>query len=197
MAIPLTECGALILAGGRSKRMGCCKATLPIGETTILQHTIQELALFPELLLSANEPDMYIEFQGAVVKDRYINCGPLAGIHAGLCTTEKKYLFCVPCDMPCFTSRLIKPMVEAFQEGIDALICVDDSGNIQPLCGIYSKSALPFIEQALMVGNLRMKNILKIIQSRYFLTTDYADHVTFLNLNTPEEYKQYIKSIKL
>lgn len=196
MAIKLAECEALILAGGRSRRMGRCKASLSIGATTILQHLIGELALFPEVMLSANEPDLCARFRGTVVKDRYMNCGPLAGIHAGLCATRKRYLFCVPCDMPCFTSKLIKPMLEAFQTDLDALVCVDSAGKEHPLCGIYAKPALPYIERALMAGDFRVKQLLQTITSRHFLSKSYVDDETFLNLNTLQEYQRFLGSMK-
>lgn len=192
MAISPTECDAWILAGGKSRRMGRCKAFLPIGPTTILQYLTQELSSFSQVYLSANDSALYAGFPGPVVRDRYPNCGPLAGIHTGLCTTDKDYLFCVPCDMPCFTRNLIPPMLEAFQRDLDALVCMDSAGAIHPLCGIYAKSALPAMEKALQTGTLRMKSLLQTLRCGYLSSQSYVDDSTFLNLNTPEEYARFI-----
>lgn len=197
MAIALAECGALILAGGRSRRMGRCKASLSMRATTLLQHLMGELNLFPELILSSNEPALCIGHRGMVVKDKYINCGPLAGLHAGLCATGKQYLFCVPCELPCFTSRLIEPMLDAFQTDLDALVCVDSTGKEHPLCGIYAKSALPHIEQALIAGDFRVKHLLQTITNRHFLSKSYVEDRAFLNLNTPQEYQSFLDSMEL
>lgn len=196
MAISWRECGALILAGGRARRMGRCKATLPIGEGTLLQHLVQELAPCAEINLSANDPRQYPRFPGRVIPDRYPGCGPLAGIHAGLRATALPYLFCVPCDMPCFTGRLIPPMLAAFDRDLDALVCVDGGGRVQPLCGIYAKSALPVMEQALEAGDLRVMALLDRIRTGYVSAPPDMGGRVFLNLNTPEAYRAYLESVR-
>ena len=56
MAISRSDCAALILAGGKSSRMGRCKALLSLEGRTFLQRLTDTLDGFPHLYLSANDP---------------------------------------------------------------------------------------------------------------------------------------------
>ena len=72
--------GAVILAGGHSRRMGQCKAKMVIGGETLLARTVRQLADFPELWLSANDPGLAEGLPVLLAADRYPDAGPLAGI---------------------------------------------------------------------------------------------------------------------
>ena len=56
MSITKEKCGAVLLAGGKSRRMGQCKALLEVEGETLLQRTVRMLAAFEELWLSTNDP---------------------------------------------------------------------------------------------------------------------------------------------
>ena len=121
MAISRSDCAALILAGGKSSRMGRCKALLSLEGRTFLQRLTGALDGFPHLYLSANDPALARGFPGTAVADRYAGAGPLAGLHAALSASRWPYLFCVPCDLPLLPASLAQPMLDAFPEGCDAL----------------------------------------------------------------------------
>lgn len=141
-------CAGAILAGGQSRRMGQCKALLPLQDGTMLEHITRQLDLFPERWLSANDPVLGIGFPGDTIADIYPGCGPLAGIHAVLSKMNKPWVLCVSCDMPRFSRELAAAMLAAFPPQADALICVDGTGQTHPLCGIYARAALPVLERA-------------------------------------------------
>lgn len=89
MGISADHCGAVILAGGRSRRMGCCKATLKINGKTMLERLSESLRSFDEQILSANDPSLAEGLPVRLVPDRYPDSGPLGGLHAALSATEK------------------------------------------------------------------------------------------------------------
>lgn len=181
-------CAAVVLAGGQSRRMGRCKALLPLEDGTMLAHITKQLEGFPERWLSANDPALGDGFPGKIVPDIYPGYGPLAGLHAVFQQTEKDFLFCVTCDMPRFTGELAAAMLTAFPPAAEAMICVDSAGQVHPLCGIYARAALPALERHLRSGELRVMALLKELRTVRFRTAGQFPDTIFWNINTPEAF---------
>lgn len=75
----------IILAGGKSKRMGLNKSFLKVGEVTMIERTTELMkSLFERVILITNTPDEYKFLGIEMFEDIYKNVGPLAGIHSGL-----------------------------------------------------------------------------------------------------------------
>ena len=182
------SCAAVVLAGGQSRRMGRCKALLPLGSKTMLAHITKQLEQFPERWLSANNGGLGDGFPGRTVPDIYPGCGPMAGLHAVFRETEKDWLFCVTCDMPRFTKEVASAMLKAFPPQADAMVCVDGAGQMHPLCGIYARTALPALEQHLRAGDLRVMALLEELRTVRFETAGRFPDFLFLNINTPLAY---------
>ena len=191
------SCAAVVLAGGQSRRMGRCKALLPLKDGTMLAHITKQLVCFPERWLSANDPSLGKDFPGKTVPDIYSGYGPLAGLHAVFRQTEKDYLFCVTCDMPRFTGELATAMLAAFPPEADAMLCVDGAGQAHPLCGIYARTALPALERHLRSGNLRVMALLTELRTVRFETAGRFPDVVLLNINTPQAYTALTESDSL
>lgn len=189
MGISADHCGAVILAGGRSRRMGCCKATLKINGKTMLERLSESLRSFDEQILSANDPSLAEGLPVRLVPDRYPDSGPLGGLHAALSATEKDALLCVSCDLPNFTAELAALLLEHFPPDTDAMVCRDGTGQVHPLCGVYKKSVLPVLEAHLQAGNRRMVSFLEDICCVYLHTAGLVPDSCFFNMNTPETYR--------
>lgn len=188
MALTHKNCAAVILAGGQSRRMGQCKALLSLGEMTLISRLAEQLADFGELWISTNNEAVADGIRGKIVKDYFPGLGPLAGLHAALSSTEKDYIFCISCDLPCFTSQVASAMLDAFPQNSAAMVCKDNAGHIHPLCGIYAKKALPVVEQRLRNSQLRMLDLLQELQTAYFLTSGIFPDEILTNVNTPEAF---------
>lgn len=189
MAFPLKRCGAVILAGGRSKRMGTCKALLMVHGETMLSRLSKQLMCFDERLLSANDPELGKGLPLRLVPDIYRGFGPAAGIHAALSAASSDALFCVPCDMPNFDPELIGILLTRFSSTADAIICCDSNGQLHPLCGIYSKRSIPILEECLNARELRMTTIIKQLDYLSLDTSPYFMDSIFFNMNTPEAFR--------
>lgn len=189
MSFPIERCGAVILAGGHAKRMGRCKALLVIQGETMLARLARQLAPFPELFLSANAPELARDLPVRYIPDIYVEAGPAAGLHAALSAASSEALFCVPCDMPNFDPALIDILLARFTPDTDAVICRDGSGRLHPLCGIYSKRALPVIRSHLERRESRMTVIAENLRCSIVDTGHILPDSTFFNMNTPEAYR--------
>ena len=111
---------AVILAGGKSSRMGRDKASLTLGNETFLQRIAAELDAcgFQEKYVSlgsgsrygmheeendtgtGEKTEIHIPVGWTAVRDRYRDCGPLGGIHAALSACRAEWALFVSCDTP-------------------------------------------------------------------------------------------------
>ena len=186
-------CGVVILAGGRSRRMGTCQALLTIEGETMLSRLTRQLDDFQEKLLSTNTPALAEGLPLTPVPDFYPGAGPLAGLHAALSVSRSSVLFCIPCDMPNFIPTLPRLLLERYN-GEDALVCRDGAGWLYPLCGFYAKTALPALETQLKQKQYRATALLDKLQCTVADMGGVMPDNVFFNMNTPEEFRDVTKN---
>ena len=134
LPLPLT---ALILCGGKSRRMGRPKAFLPYNGTTMVAHIINTAReIFSEVLLLANEPAFLKIFGVDIVKILPYR-GPLGGILSGLLVASYQYSFVLACDMPFIDKKLILEMLKS-QQNSDVLVLAHEDG-IEPLIRLFQE----------------------------------------------------------
>ncbi|MDD2319887.1 MAG: formate dehydrogenase accessory sulfurtransferase FdhD [Geobacteraceae bacterium] len=185
---------AVILAGGKSTRMKSNKALLPYSGELFIERIHRQLsALFPEVMLVTNTPELYRFLPCRMVPDEYQGLGSLAGIHAALKHSSTEYVFVVACDMPYLNSELLRQMV-AKAQGCDVVIPESD-GGYEPLHAIYRKSCLPAMEEALQSGKIKIVDCFdwsKVsVVSRDEIVAVDPEFLSFRNINTPEEYFRF------
>jgi molybdopterin-guanine dinucleotide biosynthesis protein A len=143
---PKQDITGVLLAGGRSSRFGSNKALALWRGKFLIQHARETLfSVFPDCLLVTNSPEQYVFLNMPMIKDRYQDMGPLAGIHAALHHSGKPWIFVIGCDMPAVTPELITFLCGLAKEEFEAVIPWPKTGA-EPLCGLYHKTALAKIE---------------------------------------------------
>lgn len=187
MSLSLKDCGAVILAGGGSRRMGSAKALLTIDGQTMLERTLAQLTDFEEILISANDPALCPDLP--TVGDRFSDAGPLAGLHAALCAAKSPALFCVPCDLPNFSPELPRLLLSRMPETAEICISADSTGRAHPLCGIFRRSILPRLETYLDQGGRRVMGFIEECSSLCISTAGLLPDEIFFNMNTPLEFR--------
>lgn len=183
--------GAVILAGGKSCRMGSDKAALRFGGQSFLERAISALEGFDEIILSTNNRAPYDAYGLPVVNDIYPGCGPIGGLHAALSACSSDALFCVTCDMPLFEAPLAAHLCAQFRADLDAVVAVSRDGYLHPLCAVYRKTAAAVFERQIRAGRNKITDAYTQMRVRYapLADTPYADTL-LLNVNTPEELAQ-------
>src|SRR5512138_3653045 len=122
----------VILAGGRSTRMGSNKALLPYRGGRFIEAILRLLAdIFSEVLLVTNTPDHYDFLPCCKVQDIHAGLGVLAGIHSGLCHSSNPAVFAVACDMPYLDEGLIRYM--ACRADAGGVLIPESPGGLEPL----------------------------------------------------------------
>ena len=182
---------ALILAGGKSSRMGGeHKGSLSMGAETFTAHLVSQLRPLADKLWLSYGETVQQEIDGCIiVRDEYIDCGPMGGLHAGLKACSSEILLVAACDMPLLKRDLYDHLMELLP-GYDGVVPVT-YGQMHPLAAIYTKALLPIIEQALKDGNFRLRTALEQANIRYVDVPQFR--VMLNNINTREEYQAFLK----
>ena len=186
---------AIILAGGKSSRMGTNKALLPIEGKAVIEVIKETLTpFFSDLLLVTNDFPTFEFLEIPMVKDVYVGKGPLSGIHTGLENSKSDLNLFVACDMPFVSGELANHLVNLCRH-YDAVI-PNINGKLHPLFSVFRKSTLAKVEQCLQEDRLRMKDLLEELQVLYVNELEIQNVVVgniekiFYNMNYPLEYQK-------
>jgi len=171
-----------ILAGGQSRRFGRNKALFVIDGKSIIERVIAAIPPTSQIFLVTNSPAEYADLGLATLPDHYPGCGPLAGIHAGLRYSPQEWNFFLACDFPALQSSVIKEILTAPRTA--QVILPETPEGLQPLCALWSKAALPAVENALQNQERRVQAALAKLQVKIILP---GDPQMLFNLNTSQD----------
>ncbi|HHV24548.1 MAG: molybdenum cofactor guanylyltransferase [Methanosarcina sp.] len=204
-----TTRSAIILAGGRGRRMGMAEKTLLEFEgKTILERLLESLfRAVDEVILSVRDKTQEEKFRPVLEKfpareirfcfDTLEDAGPLEGIRAGLLESRAEYSFVCAGDMPFVNSRVVDLLFEK-ASGHDAALPKWEDRKYEPLHAVYSKKLIPEIEKAFENGRrsvltpvLEMKDIV-FVEISEIRKLD-PELRTFVNINTIDEMQRIIE----
>lgn len=191
---------AVILAGGKSSRMGFDKQLLKINERRLIDSLRRKLKkLFDEIIVVTNKSEYYLGFSDKITKDIIVGKGPLSGIHAGLTVANSHYVYFIACDMPNINLDYIQYMKTQI-EGANVKACVTKYGEwIEPFNAFYSKGIIEDIEEHLTQNRRSVNSLLSKLKVHYIEEEKAREFSPnwdmFLNLNTKEELYDYLKTI--
>ena len=182
----------VILAGGKSSRMGSNKAFLKVKGKTFIEHQIALLReIFSEITISANTPEEYKHLNVPIIGDIYPDKGPLGGIYSAIINSKSFHTFMLACDMPFVEIDLIKHL-KSFISGHDVVIPQSKKG-LEPLHAFYSKNCIAPIKKELDSNNLRIVSFFPQVKVKTVKLNNLPSSNKFKdsikNLNTLEEYK--------
>jgi molybdopterin-guanine dinucleotide biosynthesis protein A len=178
---------AVIMAGGRSSRMGTDKGLVHFKGKEMVRWPIEILEqFFKNVFIVANNPG-YAKFGLPIYEDLLKDKGPLAGIYTALKLSATPWNFIVACDMPFVNSFVIQRLVDSCNSH-DAVVPYYND-RPEPMCACYNKTCIPYIEKQLAAGNNKLQDFLQEIRVHAIdFTSEYLPgHHPFLNLNTMDE----------
>jgi molybdopterin-guanine dinucleotide biosynthesis protein A len=178
---------AVVIAGGRSRRMRTDKAFVVVGGKRLIERVIEVIApQFSQILINSNKPDRYQELGFPVIPDIVNDKGALGGIYTGLVHAPTDHVFCVACDMPVLNRDLIRYMTEKVN-GFEAFVPKTPDG-LHPLHAIYSKRCIRVIEELLQKNILKISELFPKVRSHYLTEEQISlfdpGFESFLNVNT-------------
>ena len=189
--------GLVILAGGRSSRMGRDKVALPWRGATLLTDLLlrSQGVAFDEIVVSANRtpdlsslpPDLAARIR--VVADDCQDCGPLGGMEASFRACSCSYCLVLSVDLPFYDFSPVKQILPKLAQmpPVDLFLPMSES-RPQPLAAVYRRGpALEAVQAALNAGKRRVLSIADALAVR--ILDDAGALILYENINTPSAYK--------
>jgi molybdopterin-guanine dinucleotide biosynthesis protein A len=197
----MAELTGIVLAGGRSRRMGADKASLMLDGVSLLQRCVDRLALVVDELVLVGAPGRALpavvsELPTRRVEDPVEGEGPLMGMAVGLAAASARVAVVVAVDMPLLEPALLRLLASRVDETHRWVVPIANE-RPQPLCSAFSVEALGVIRAHLDAGD-RAPMALAAELAAYRMPVEEwravdAEGRSFLNVNTPEEFTQLVR----
>ncbi|MEO6786700.1 MAG: molybdenum cofactor guanylyltransferase [Chthoniobacteraceae bacterium] len=188
---------AVLLAGGKSSRMGRDKSALPVNGEPLWQRQLAVLrATNPaELFISGKNDGPYAGCGVEVLVDEIPDSGPLGGIATALrrCTSDRLLVLAV--DMPAMTVEFLRSLLEDSQrtaKGIVPSVAADgrSRANFEPLAAIYPRAALAVADECLRTGERKLEVFIRKLEACQLVSVRLVaenDVALLANWNAPED----------
>ena len=183
----------IVLAGGKSRRLGRDKALLSVGNSTLIERIIGIVSQVADpVAVISNSPDKLRHLNVPVVTDLMPGRGALGGIYTGLSMSRTHQSLFVACDLPFISADLLRLLIDQ-ADGYDVVL-PRSAGGYEPLCAVYTRDCLDPIRSQLERGDLRIRAFFPSVRvkvvDRDALRPYDPEGRAFLNINTEEEYQQ-------
>jgi molybdopterin-guanine dinucleotide biosynthesis protein A len=187
----------IVLAGGRSARLGTDKALLRVGDGTLLERAVSALRPLCRKIIVVSDPRSPVpDVEGCTMAtDEEPGLGPLGGLATGLALSGDDWHLALACDLPLVRPELLELLV-AESSGVEAVVPRAE-GRLQPLLATYSHACLAPARAALASGKRALAAMLdqvkvKVLEEDRLREAD-PGLVSFTNVNAWEDYQAVLR----
>jgi len=188
----ITNVTGILLAGGKSRRMGVDKRFVHIGERTLLESSLEVLrSVFRKILIVIAQDSADLAANAPVIRDLVPDCGNLGGLYTGLKQATTDDVFVVACDMPFLDSKTIRYFTDL--KGDADVVMANLHNQLHPMHALYSRRCLSVIEGMIAADQLKIQDMLRHPSLRVRIVTEVdlkaidPDGRSFRNVNTPAD----------
>lgn len=193
--------GAIILAGGKSTRLGVNKAFMEIEGKPLLRHVVDKASqAADEIVVAIGKDDDCTKFSEIlppsikVLRDARENRSPIFGIMTGIQAIKSEYAVVLSGDAP-FIRKEVLEYLFCKANRADAAVPRWPKGWIEPLQAVYRvKPMVHAIRETLKAGELRPFDAIKRLENVIYVPIREIRKIdrellTFTNINTLEDLK--------
>jgi len=188
------EVTGVLLAGGKSRRMGEDKRYLVMGGETLLERGLSVLrSVFQEVLVVIAQDSPPVSVDARVVRDLVPECGSLGGLYTGLMQATTPYIFVVACDMPFLDQAVIAQFTS--RRATADIVMAKLAARLHPMHALYGKRCLPVLEQMIQARQIKIQEVVShaSLRVQYVTETDLSSidpsGRSFQNVNTPADFE--------
>jgi len=187
---------SIILAGGKSSRLGRSKALQVIEGKSLIQWVVDHLAILSTEIIIATADGEAIPCSSVVrvktVADIYPGKGPLVGIYSGLIASYSPRAIVAGCDTPFLSVGLLEYMTQVCST-FDVIV-PRIKNKLEPLCAVYSKNCLAPIQKLLEQDELRIRKLFSMVKVKYIeedeINSFDPEHLSFFNINNHDDLER-------
>ncbi len=177
----------LLLAGGKSSRMGQNKAFLMFKNKPFIKHIADAVLPITESIIIVSDDIAYDDLGFQRVNDIIKDAGPLSGIVSGLKAIKTPRALVVSCDVPLLNTEVLNLLIAQIEENTDQIIQLKTKTHTMPLLAIYPKSCLEILEKSLLSGNRKVKIAIENCMVKTVVVPSLLEKYV-QNINTPKQY---------
>lgn len=177
----------IILAGGKSSRMGTDKGFLLLNEKPFVQHSIDALKPIVSEIIIVSDDVAYNVFGLKRINDITKNAGPVAGICSGLEASSNIYNIILSCDIPLITSEILQKLVDGM-DGVSDIIQIESQGKTMPLIALYKKQVKEKFNALLQANERRLRIAVSACKVKNIVLGN-ENTVFTMNVNTQNDLK--------
>ena len=192
----LADATAVVLAGGKSSRMGRPKSLLLFDGEPLIAHIVRALQrMFAETVIVAAPEQDLPELPAILVRDEIAYQGPVGGIYYGLKAASGNFCFVTSCDVPFLNPALISHLTSQISN--HDVVVPHWENRFQPLHAVYRTSVLPLLKEQLERGELRPVYLFDKVRACKIGEDEIRrfdpEGLSFLNMNTPDDYERALQ----
>ncbi len=179
----------IILAGGKSSRMGADKGLQELCGKPLIYYAIQSLSELCSTIIISTSSDAYQSFGYKTVADEIPGIGPMGGIYSALKQSKTEKNLVLSCDLPFASVELITFILKN-SEGCQVAVPWQGNQHYEPLCGFYHLSILDQMQDFIQNGNYKLPDLFEEISINRLVINSgldcYKDNL-FLNVNSKHD----------
>jgi len=188
----ISDVTGVLLAGGKSQRMGQDKRLLSVGEETLYARSLSVLrAVFERVVVVVGQDSLVVASDAPVLRDLIPHCGSLGGLYTGLKQAGTQWVFAVACDMPFLDPDTIRHFIGLKSEG-DVVMAKLQNG-FHPMHALYHRNCLPIMESLIHAQDLKIHRLadhpalrVRVVMPEELRQLDPQGR-SFYNVNTPAD----------
>ena len=177
----------IVLAGGKSSRMGSDKGLIKIDNKTFVENVIAAMEpLVNEIIIVSNNPEYY-QFGFYRVEDDIKDSGPLAGLYSGLKYSNSEFNLVLSCDIPIIKTEILEKLIEVDYKNYE-VTQIESHNKTMPLIAIYQKQCMHKCLELLQQDERRLRVAVNQLKTKTIvIDSEYDPFVK--NVNNKEDLK--------
>jgi molybdopterin-guanine dinucleotide biosynthesis protein A len=177
----------IVLAGGKSSRMGSDKGLIKIDNKTFVENVIAAMEpLVNDIIIVSNNTE-YDQFGFQRVEDDIKDSGPLAGLYSGLKYSNSEFNLVLSCDIPIIKTEILEKLIEVDYKNYE-VTQIESHNKTMPLIAIYQKQCMHKCLELLQQDERRLRVAVNQLKTKTIvIDSEYDPFVK--NVNNKEDLK--------
>ncbi|MDO7252403.1 molybdenum cofactor guanylyltransferase MobA [Helicobacter cappadocius] len=181
----------VILAGGKSSRMGENKALLPFGKSNLISYQYEKMCqIFQDVFISCKK-NFFTRFEKNTLIEKDEVFSPLVGIRNAFLSLQAHKIFFVSVDTPFIKQKTLYSLC-SIKDSYDVIYPVSECRS-HYLVSLWDKNTFKELEFAIIHHQYKLEHLMDKLHT-YAFNVDTEEE--FYNLNTPEDYQNLTKISK-